>query len=124
MTPRLIAALVSCTVLAASAGAAPERTARDCIDLDRVVTRHVLDPRMLEFDLVGGVTVRSRLADACPRLQEIDRTHTLSFDNRNGRRICAGDRFKVVDLVIAGAGGTASFAWCRFGAFERQPTKP
>ena len=89
-----------------------------CIELDRVSSRIALAPDTLEFTMVGGRVLRNRLRAACPNIEDLDRFHTIQFDTRNGRRVCGGDRFRIVDQRVAASGGSASAPWCRFGAFE------
>ena len=92
---------------------------RRCLELDQVVERIALAPDLLEFSIVGGGVLRNRLLAGCPRLLDLDRFHTIQFDARNGRRVCSGDRFRIVDQQVAAAGGSPSSPWCRFGAFDR-----
>jgi hypothetical protein len=91
-----------------------------CIQLDQVVRRIVLAPDLMEFETVGGRVLRNRLRAPCPGIEELDRFRTIQFDAQNGRRMCSGDRFRIVDQQLAAQGGSASARWCRFGAFELQ----
>lgn len=91
--------------------------ARDCINASRIVQRRAVTADMLEITLSGGRVYRSRITQACPHLTGIDRTMTLQFDHQQGSQICAGDGFRVIDPVVARAGGAGSFPLCRFGRF-------
>jgi hypothetical protein len=120
----LVSAVILSATLALAASpslASAERTttaAGRCIELDQVVRRIVVAPDVVEFGMVGGAVLRNRLLAPCPRIEELDRFSVIQFDANNGRRMCRGDRFRVVDQQLAAQGGSASSPWCRFGAFE------
>ena len=76
---------------------------------------------MIEFTLAGGERYRSRLAAACPHLEELNRTYVLELEDRQGGRLCGGERFRLVDPTIARGPEAPGFAVCRFGPFERMP---
>ncbi len=122
--PTLISAVILSATLALAAAPSPasaeeETTAAGrCIELDRVVRRIVVAPDVVEFAMVGGAVLRTRLLAPCPRIEELDRFGIIQFDANNGRRMCRGDRFRVIDQQLAAQGGAASSQWCRFGAFE------
>lgn len=110
-------ALAALTTSGAAWSRPDTRTPVTCIDADRIVTRRVVAPDTIEFTMPRGAVYRSR--QQCPNLSELDRTYILQFDHQRGRRICDGDRFRLIDPVAASAGGAAGFPYCRFGTFER-----
>ena len=113
--------LFGAMVLAIAAPAAARRSAPSataCIDSQQIVSRRALAHDAMEFSLTGGRTYRSRIGPSCAHLAELDRTYLLVLEEQQGRRICGGDRFRLIDPVAARSGG-GGFPYCRFGAFER-----
>ncbi|VXD07338.1 conserved hypothetical protein [Sphingomonas sp. T1] len=93
--------------------------ATTCIDGERIVSRRAQVPDAIDFTLTGGKTYRSRIGPSCAHLAELDRTYLLVLEEQQGRRICGGDRFRLIDAVAARSGGGGGFPYCRFGPFER-----
>lgn len=111
--------------LSATAAAAPPSdrptAGGTCIDWRRVVTRSVIAPDVIEITLAGGARYRSRLPAACPHLDELNRAYVLELEDRQGGRLCGGERLRMIDPVVARGPGAPGFAVCRFGPFERVP---
>jgi hypothetical protein len=97
---------------------AAARTSGLCVDADQIVSRRAAGADALAFTLTGGREIVARLAAGCAHLDEIDRGRTLVFERREGSRLCAGDRFQLVDPVVRGAGG---FPFCRVVSLARSP---
>ena len=118
-----LAVLASTGMLSIGAIQARSRpaSAPTCIDADRIVSRRVVSADTIEFRLPRGAIYRSTLAQPCPHLPELDRTYIIAFENRNGRRTCGGDRFRLIDPVAVRAGGGAGFPYCRLGSLVRMP---
>lgn len=94
-----------------------------CVNLDQVVARRGTAADVLTLDMLGKRSIAARLVAPCPHLTEIDRTYTLVLDLESGQRLCRGDRFHVVDPVVARIGGANSYQWCRIARFEPVPAR-
>ena len=90
-----------------------------CIDLDQMVSQQPAGPAAIDFQLTGKRTFRNTLASECPNLGELNRFRQIVWDNRDGRRVCPGDRFRLVETTQARAVGAGSFPFCRLGSFTQ-----
>jgi hypothetical protein len=114
--------LLLAALLALSPGAvAKERAPAGgvCLDLDQVVRQEPVGADTVRFVLTGKRVLVNHLASECPRLNELNGFRQIVWDNRDGRRVCSGDRFRLIEPTQARAVGVSSFPYCRLGRFER-----
>jgi hypothetical protein len=114
-------ALLASTLLTSLGPAAARDRAPSgpCIDLDQVVSQQPAGPAAIDFQLTGKRTFRNTLASECPNLGELNRFRQIVWDNRDGRRVCPGDRFRLIETTQARAVGAGSFPFCRLGSFTQ-----
>jgi hypothetical protein len=118
--PILLAAI---GLLAACADQAPlprlaARSALNCIALDRVAGRRIVDRSAVLFEMNGPVDYRSELPAACPGLTRLGPTATVSIaSGGDGGQLCRGDRISLADPVEARATGLLNQPSCALGDF-------
>lgn len=117
----LLALLARCTPDPAQFGpvARPAGVQR-CIALDHVAGRRVAGSSII-FEMTGGANYRNDFVGACPGLNQLGATATVSVaSGGEGGQLCSGERVRVMDLVEAGATGPLSQPTCVLGEFQAE----
>jgi hypothetical protein len=91
-----------------------------CIDLQQVISRHVVPPSSVLFEMSGGVTYRNDLVSACPGAVRANGSEIIQTESQ-GTRLCVDDSVRIYDPVEAKATGAGSFPKCRLGVFTAVP---
>lgn len=113
-TRAIVIATLSWVALSASAPGQPPR--RTCLDTGRVATRVPVGPGTLALTLTGGRRVILSTRGECAHLDEIGARYLLEFEHSEGRKLCVGDRFRVVDPLLLNAAGAIGTPFCRVAA--------
>lgn len=96
--------------------------ARQCIDLNAIITRRAIDGETIRFELSGGAAYLNRLGGRCPGLEQNSRGFgALAFDVYGGQ-LCRGDRVRVIDSTSPRA--YANAIACPLGDFVPAPRDP
>lgn len=118
MMTNMRATLIAMLWVPLAASAPPAAQRRTCLDTGRIATRAPLGPDALALTLtlVGGRRVTVSTQGGCAHLDEIGSRYLLEFQHPEGRKLCVGDRFRVVDPLLRGATGAIGTPFCRVAA--------
>lgn len=118
-TTGLLLGLVGCAIHSPPPGG--QATAADavqCIALNQVAGRRVVDGTSVLFEMSGPVDYRNALGGNCPGLARLGSTATISIaSGGEGGRLCRGDRVRVVDPVETGRAGAVVAPTCVLDSF-------
>ena len=114
----LCAAAAACTAAPPRGQQLATAGAERCIQLDQVIARRASGPAAVDFEMLGGITYRNRLASACPGLGRLGESAVVAVTaGAETGRLCAGDRVKIFDPVEVKATGLETYPHCTLGEF-------
>ena len=115
----LLAGLAGCSDQpAAVAPQTPPEAQVNCINLTEVLSRRVLPPSSVVFDMTGGFSYRADLEGGCAA--RADASAIVQTESQS-TRLCRDNRVRIYDPVEARATGARSFPQCRITGFTLMP---
>lgn len=99
--------------------------ALDCITLTQVAGRRAVGLGTVLFETVGPNDYVNQLRGACPPLERLGTTATISIaSGGQGGQLCSGDRIRVFDPVELAGNRVTGYPTCVLGRFVVQPIRP